>query len=103
VAANVVWYAVKRCAHQAGIANLARPPTFVPPVPDSAMTVPANSSRFSFWLDTLLSKQWRDTSEANRSFKMRLMIDLEFPSQATPLKTVVRAAGHEIGDSEQYR
>src|ERR1700733_3937628 len=36
VTANVFWYAVKRCAHQAGIANLA-PPTFVAPVPDSAM------------------------------------------------------------------
>jgi integrase len=43
VTANVVWYAVKRCARQAGIANLA-PTIFVAPVPDSAMIATANST-----------------------------------------------------------
>jgi hypothetical protein len=62
VTANVVWYAVKRCAGQAGINNLA---------PACAMVVEANWSRFSFSLVTHLCKQPNGTSEANKNSRTR--------------------------------
>jgi site-specific recombinase XerD len=46
VTANVVWYAVKRCAKRAGIENLA-PHDLLAVAPASAMAVEANSNRFS--------------------------------------------------------
>ena len=55
VTANVVWYAVKRCARQAGISNLA-PPRSSPHLRASAMVVEANWNRFSFSLATLLCR-----------------------------------------------
>ena len=70
VTANVVWYAVKRCAGQAGIAKLGTPRSSSL-APASAMVAAANSNKFSFCLATLLCKQRSGTSEANRSFKMR--------------------------------
>jgi hypothetical protein len=66
------------------------------------MIAAANSNRFGFCLGTLLSRQRSDTSGANRSYKMRLMIASEFRSQARPLKTVTRAVAHAIGDSVLY-
>jgi hypothetical protein len=63
-----------------------RPTTFVVPVPDSATNVAASSNRFSSFLVTLLSRQRSGTSEVSISYKMRSMTDLEFRSQATPIK-----------------
>jgi hypothetical protein len=90
VTASVVWYAVKRCASQAGIANLAPHDLrryaacgiAAALAPGSAMVVEANWNRFSFCLATFLCKQRRGTLDANRSCKMRSMIDLEFQSHA---------------------
>jgi integrase len=79
VTANVVWYAVKRCAKQAGIGNLA-PHIFVAAARASAMDVEANSNRFSFCSAMLRCKRRNDTSDANRSLKKRLMIDLSSQS-----------------------
>ena len=50
------------------------------------MVVEANWNRFSFSLATLLCRPRSGTSEANRSFKMRRMIDSEFQSHSTPLE-----------------
>src|ERR1700693_2081349 len=47
VTANVVWYSVKRCARQAGIANLA-PHDLRRTCADCAMIAAANSNRFGF-------------------------------------------------------
>ena len=69
VTANVVWYAVKRCASQAGIANSA-PHDFVALAPACAMVVEENWNKFSFCLATPPCKQRNGTSAANRSFKM---------------------------------
>jgi hypothetical protein len=79
VTANVVWYAVKRCAGRAGIDHLA-PTIFVSLAPGSAIVVEANWNSFSFCLATLLCKQRRGILDANRICKMRSMIDLEFQS-----------------------
>jgi hypothetical protein len=68
VTANVIWYAVKRCARQAGIANLT-PTIFVARVPDSATIAPANSNRFGFCLGTPLSRQRSDTSGAKQKLQ----------------------------------
>src|SRR5258707_6294515 len=54
------------------------------------MVVEVNWNRFSFCLATLQCKQLSGTSEANKSFKMRSMIDLEFRLQATPLDSFRR-------------
>jgi len=51
-------------------------PHLRPPVP----WLGANWNRFSFCLATLLCKQRNGTSEANRSCKMRSMINVEFQS-----------------------
>jgi hypothetical protein len=66
------------------------------------MVVEANWNRFSFCLATLQCKQRSGTSEANRSFKMRLMIDLEFRSQATPPENFQALPSREVGDSVIY-
>jgi hypothetical protein len=55
--ANVVWYAVKRCAKQAGINNL-DPTIFVAVVPASAIAMEANSNGFSVCLATPQCKRW---------------------------------------------
>jgi integrase len=69
VTANVVWYAVKRCASQAGIANLV-PHDLRRYAPACAMVVEENWNKFSFCLATPPGKQRNGTSAANRSFKM---------------------------------
>jgi hypothetical protein len=69
VTANVVWYAVKRCASQAGIANLA-PHDLRRTCARCAMVVEENWNKFSFCLATPPCKQRNGTSAANRSFKM---------------------------------
>jgi hypothetical protein len=75
---------------------------FVVPVPDSATIATANSNRFVFCSGSPPSRRRSDTSGANRSCKMRLMIASKFWSRSTYLKPYPRLIGHLIGDSALY-
>jgi hypothetical protein len=102
VTANVVWYAVKRCAQQAGIANLA-PHDLRRTCARLCHDCSGDSNRFVFSLGTPPFRQRSDTSGANRNCGTRLMIASKSQLQATPPKMPRPAHfAREIGDSVLY-
>jgi hypothetical protein len=68
VTANVVWYAVKQCAGQAGINNLT-PHDLRRTLRRLCRGSGTNWNRFSFCLATHLCRLRNGTLEANRNFK----------------------------------
>ena len=68
--ANVVWYAVKRCAERAGINDLA-PHDLRRTCARQCHGCGGELEQISFSSATPLCKPRTGTSEANRSFKMR--------------------------------
>ena len=68
VTANVAWYAVKRCAKQAGIA-IWHLTIFVAAAHASAMDVEANSNRFSFCSAMLRCKRLSGTIGCKQKLK----------------------------------
>ena len=73
----------KAVAQQAGIKNT-HPMIFAALARACATVLEANWNRFSFSLATLLCRLRSATSAANRSFKTRGMIDLEFQWHSRP-------------------
>jgi site-specific recombinase XerD len=76
VTANVVWYAVKRCAKQAGIGNLA-PHDLRRSCARICHGCGGELEQIQFLLGhASVQTTERYTSDASRSLKKRLMIDL---------------------------
>jgi hypothetical protein len=100
--ANVVWYAVKRCAREAGIVNLA-PHDLRRTCARLCHDCSGGLEQIRFLLGTLPSRQRSDTSGANRNCKRQLMIASKSQSQATPPnRSGPLASPREIGDSVLY-
>jgi integrase len=85
VTANVVWYAVKRCAKRAGIENLA-PHDLRRSCVRLCHGCGGELEQIQFLLATLPCKRRNGTSDASRTSKKRSMTDLESQSQAMRLR-----------------
>jgi len=82
VTANVVWYAVKRCARQAGISHLA-PHDLRRTCARLCHDCSGELEQIRFLLAMLRCRQRSDISTVNRNWEMRLMIVSKSQWQAT--------------------
>ncbi len=99
VTCNVVWYAVKRCASQAGIDNLA--PHDLRRTARLCHDYSGELKQIRFLLGHASVQTTSATSGANRSYRTRLMIGSAFRRKASPHKPPPLSRPHN-GDSVLY-